>query len=61
MGALFFDQNDNTTQTQGIQVAGAIGADPSINVSRVVPTGNVNAPRRYGVNACVYLGEPASL
>ena len=26
--------------------------------SRVVPTGNVNAPRRFGVLPCVYLGEP---
>lgn len=31
----------------------------SINLSRAVPTGAVNAPRRWGALACCYLGQPA--
>jgi len=29
------------------------------DLSRVVPTGPVNAPRRWGALACAYLGQPA--
>ena len=41
-----------------------LGAGPfarlGLNTSRVVPTGNSNAPRAYGTLPCVYLGIPAS-
>ena len=32
----------------------------NFSASAVVPTGPVNAPRRWGALACVYLGQPAS-
>ncbi|SBV99112.1 hypothetical protein KL86DPRO_11516 [uncultured delta proteobacterium] len=31
-----------------------------MDLSRVVPVGNANKPRAFGVLPCVYLGKPAS-
>ncbi len=42
--------------------APSTGTDAKVSfiASRVVPTGPVNAPRRWGALACAYLGQPAS-
>lgn len=37
-----------------------LGTKFEFDVARVMPTGPVNAPRRWGALACVYLGTPAS-
>ena len=63
-------QHEGSTFTGALYRAGAAGyhswasartgPQPGFAASLVVPTGPVNAPRRWGALACVYLGVPAS-
>lgn len=48
------------TSGKGNALASGSGRSMTINLSRVVPTGPVNAPRRWGALACCYLGKQAS-
>lgn len=52
-------RNDGiSTGAQG--AAGSGYTKVTLDLARVVPTGNANAPRRWGALACAYLGQPAS-
>ena len=53
-GAFYTLSNQGYTASGTGNTLPKIGFDPS----RVVPTGNANKPRAFGVLPCVYLGVP---
>lgn len=72
-GGLFYATQSDLTVSGAISVAydtapylaagsGAAQLARTLNIdtSRVVPTGDANAPRRWGALACAYLGAPTS-
>jgi len=48
-------QTNNRDYPAGTSICGNVNMD----TSRIVPTGNAAAPRRWGALACCYLGQPA--
>lgn len=55
-----FFAGPNGPSTVGAQYHESAYQRPTMRISRVVPVGPANAPRRWGALACVYLGTPTS-
>ena len=54
--ALFMATKVNGTNVQTSTLTAYAQVNVSFDSSRIVPTGNYNSPRAFGVLVCVYLG-----